>query len=233
MTDYTEKFGTEAARFQDSSKELRYAIIATHSGILGLTASLMEAPVSWWIIGTWVLQIIGIGLGFLIVKLSMDQQFAGSFRAFRFSMDMDDIHTRETSGELLADSKKRSGIYLALMKDSLEGIVGESLEARFTLEGKALIEKYQSELLSRKLLKDSNVTPPVIRKLSKHASSFINAFYIFSSAAFFTLLVGVILKSAPNLGSHTPAVTPMISVAETSPSKQNNLEPRIGGCTRE
>ena len=89
LTEYMDKFELEITRFRDSTKELRYAIVATHAGILSITVSLARFTGGFksdWFIATWILQVLTMILGFVTVKISMDWEYAEAFKSYQFHM---------------------------------------------------------------------------------------------------------------------------------------------------
>lgn len=193
MSD-TGQFSSEIVRFQDSSKELRYAIIATHAAILGITVSLLgynAGAVNEWLFATWILQLSTIALGFVTVKVSIDEQFAESSRAYRFSMDMQDIEGRVK--EHTNDPDKLTGMLIAAFRDRTEALSRN--KPSFSKKALQLAEKYKHELWSRQfLIEGESPRPRVINWLASHFSLLLGLFYTFAFSAFVTMALGVILQ---------------------------------------
>jgi len=197
-SEYLKKFEQELKVIESLNLDLWKSIIMIHGVILGVSVALMgylKAPPNLLLKSTWIIQIISIGIGFLIFYLYIEQKFKGTWASLKLSMNMNAFQLLDKRDEFVGKEEKRSGVLLAiLMSQESEMIIPKEDRVKWSENAKKLAEKYKGELESSKLIKELKKTKfrAIKEFLMKHNSRFISGFYILSFSAFLTLLLSIL-----------------------------------------
>lgn len=195
QTAHTSKFAESAKEIKNLDRSIWSQLITVQATVLGISVSLLsyqQIRPGFWLLATWLLEILSIGTGFIVMILDAKQTFRASLYSYMMSMDLTDIQLKDSEGFFRTDREKKMGMTVAafLKNPSMQGA------NVFTEHAKKLAEKYKMELESSKLFSD--LPPTWKNKLSdlllKHYSKASDLFYFTFVLSFLTLLISLLLK---------------------------------------
>lgn len=192
------RFAKEMEDAGNLSVDLWKSIITIHALIFGVSGGIkgyLGGLPNGFLISAWVLQIISIGLGFILLKLYVDFKSRSSFESFKFSTDMNEFLLKEADGEFIGNQDKMIGMFTAISINRLSDPTLLSPKKQiFTEQAKKLADQYKSQLITSKIFIEAKKTKTrtMWEFCLKNISKFINAFYIFSVLAFLALLLGIL-----------------------------------------
>jgi hypothetical protein len=199
QTENLNKFAQEIENVGNLSLDLWKSIITIHSVILGVSVALMgylKTSPNWLLTLTWVIQIISIGVGFLIFKLYIDWKTKNSLESFKFSTDINTFLLSDMKGEFIGEKEKKIGMFTAILMNRLsDPRIPEKHKRIWSKYAEDLAKKYKGELESSKLFLEIKKTKiqGIWEFFLKNTPKLINGFYILSALAFTTLLLSILI----------------------------------------
>jgi hypothetical protein len=199
QTENLNKYAQEIENVGNLSLDLWKSLITIHALILGISGALMgylKATPDRLLILTWVLQIVSIGIGFLIFKLYIDWKAISNLASFKFSIDINEYLLWDTKGEFIGNEEKKSGMLIAILMNRIsDPRFSEEDKPKWTEYAKKLADKYKGELKSSKLFLEVKKTKlrNIWEFFVKNMPKLIGFFYVLSILAFVALLLSILI----------------------------------------
>ena len=190
QSETVKKLSNELEKNKDLSLDLLKTILTIHATIFGITVALigyLQKSYTFFLVTTWITEIVSIALGLLCFKLHIDIESKNTLDGFMFSYDMNKINTSYSQGKFSGKDEERHGLIIAAMVRRTPSGAWESPLLN-------IAKKYAPQLPSSKLF-TKNITPSTINKfLLKIYPYLINIFYTLTSLSFLFLLLSIFIK---------------------------------------